>query len=94
MPEKKTKTTTKKVTEKKKAKRDMIEFFVDASQEESTVGVHFLEKLNKKGVKAKEVYNLLISWGYDDVRLEDVTKLLEIYRTKNKVKDGIAQMAY
>jgi propanediol dehydratase large subunit len=87
MPPKKT------TTEKKKARGDIFDFFVDASRQNSTVGMEFLEELNKKGMKAIDVYKLLTGWGYDDVRLEDVTKLLKIYRTKGGV-EGTFQPRY
>ena len=82
----------KKTTERKKAKRDIFDFFEDASREDSTAGMDFLEELNNKRLKARDIYNRLIEWGYDGVRPEDVTKLVNMYRTKGHVKGAIIDM--
>lgn len=75
----------KKSTKGKKAKRDIFDFIKDATKKNSAVGMNFYNEANKKGVKAKDIYQLLIGWGYD-VRLEDVTKMWKLYETNPIVK--------
>jgi hypothetical protein len=76
----------KTTTAKKKSKGNVFDFITDATKKGSTVGTQFHQVLNKKGAKAEDLYNVLIGLGYNDVRLEDVTKLLKLFRTKCEVK--------
>jgi hypothetical protein len=84
----------KKTTAKKKAKRNLFDFFRDAGREGSAVGPRFLEEIKKEGVTPKKLYNLLIHWGYEDVRLQDFTKLFNVYTSKEEVKEGVMTMGY
>jgi hypothetical protein len=83
----------KKSTKGKKAKRDIFNFIKDATKKNSAVGMKFYNEVNKKGVKAKDIYQLLIDWGYD-VRLEEVTKLWKLYKTSPIVKKYAIESAY
>jgi hypothetical protein len=90
---------TKKVTtKKKKAKRDIFDFIKDAGRQDSPVGIAFFTELKKKGVKAKDLTQLLKGWGYDAVDLkEDVTKLLSIYKARpllQEMMNAMSQRAY
>jgi hypothetical protein len=85
----------KKTTAKKKAKGNLFDFFRDASRERSAVGTRFLEEVNKKGATPKKLCDLLVHWGYEDVRLQDLTKLFNAYKAEpGHVKDGVVTMGY
>jgi len=86
--------TKKKTTARKKAKGNLFDFFKAASREGSAVGPRFLEEIKKEGMTSKKLYNLLKHWGYEDVRLEDFTKLFNVYMSKEEVKDGVMTMGY
>jgi hypothetical protein len=88
MPEK------KPTTKKQKSKRDMMDFIEDVSRDDSTVGVHFIKELNKDGVSAKDLHRLLVDWGFDGVRLKDVTLLLKIFKTKVLAKEAVLETGY
>jgi hypothetical protein len=93
MPPKRKTTVKKKVN--KKAKRNLFDFFSDASRDRSAVGTRFLEEVNKEGATARKLYNLLVQWGYEDVRLEDFTKVFNAYKAEpGHVKDGVLTMGY
>jgi hypothetical protein len=93
MPPKK-KTTLKKKAGKK-AKRDLFDFFRDASRERSAVGPRFLEEVNKEGSTPRKLCALLKHWGYEGARLEDFTKLFNAYKAEpGHVKDGVITMGY
>lgn len=83
----------KKTTKGIRTKRDMIEFFVDASKKKSNLGPDFLQEL-KNGVKAKDLHQKLVDWGYPGVRLEDVTRLLKMYRTSNNARNLVLEKGY
>jgi hypothetical protein len=78
---------------KLKAKRDLMDFIEDASRDDSTVGMHFLEELNK-GKSATELYQLLVGWGYTGVRLKELTRLVNIFYTKNRAKNTMLETGY
>ena len=85
---------TKEKTKKQKAKRNFVDFIKDASRKGSTVGMDFLNELNKKGARAKDLHQLLIGWGYDGVGLEDCTKLLSIVKSRGRIDHAALQVAY
>ncbi len=72
----------------------MMDFFKDASREHSTVGPKFLAQVNKKGLKAKELHELMVGWGYGAVSLEEVTKLLKIYKSSDRLQGFVTDTAY
>jgi hypothetical protein len=84
----------KQATKKPKAKRDLMDFIEDASRDDSTVGMHFIEELNKDGVKSKDLHQLLVGWGYDGVSLKDLTRLLKIFKTKDRAKNALLETGY
>ncbi|MFH0997209.1 MAG: hypothetical protein V1844_17195 [Pseudomonadota bacterium] len=88
MPEK------KQTTKKQKVKRDMMDFIEAASHDDSTVGMHFLDELNKDDVSAKDLHRLIVGWGFDGVRLKDLTRLLEIFKTKDRAKNAMLETGY
>jgi hypothetical protein len=81
-------------TGKPKAKKDMMDFFKDASRPRSTVGPKFLQVIGKRGLKTKDLYEQMVDWGYDGVCLEDVTKLLKIYKSSDRLKNFVTDTAY
>ena len=84
--------TKKEKTKKQKGKGDIFDFMKAASRQGSTMGMDFLEELNKKGVKAEELHNLLIGWGYE-CDPGDVTKLLNIFKTRPIVQQFFTGMS-
>jgi len=84
----------KGTTQKKKAKRDFIDFIVDASKEDRTVGDNFLIVLNKKDVKAKDLYQWLKDKGYNDVSLPGITKMFKTYKSRRRVKKSVTEQGY
>ena len=84
----------KQKTKKQKAKRDLLDLIGDACRDDSTVGMHFLEELNKTGSTARYLYNLLVDWGYDGVSLEQLTRLLKIFKTKSRAKRALLETGY
>ena len=75
-------------------KRDFVAFVLDASKEDSALGMNFISELNKEGVTAEELYKLLISWGYNDVTLDDLSKMLAIYKGSEKAKGAVLETGY
>ena len=86
--------TKKGTTKKQKTKRDFIDFIVEASKEESTVADNFLKVLNKKDVKARELYQCLIDLGYKGVSLPGVTKMFKTYKSRPRVKKSVTEQGY
>jgi len=84
MPSKKTKTE----------KRDFVAFVIDASKKGSVLGPAIIAELNKEGVKAKDLHQLLINWGYVDVHLADLTKLVNIFKGSGRIKDAMLETGY
>lgn len=82
--------TTTKTTEK----RDFVAFVSDASKEDSDLGIHFIGELNKEGVTAADLHKLLISWSYVDVGLEDLTKVLTIFKGSEKAQGVTMKTGY
>ncbi len=88
-------TTPKKVpTKKQKPKRDMMDLIADACRDDSTVGMHFLGELNKEGANAKALRQLLVDWGYEGVTTEEVSRLLEIFKTTGRAKKALLETGY
>jgi hypothetical protein len=86
---------TKKVTTKKpKAKRDFFDLIDDATRKDSTVGLRFFEALNKKGAKAKDLHQLLVDWGYDGISLEDLIRVMKIFKTRDKAQHALLDTGY
>jgi hypothetical protein len=83
----------KKSTKREKAKMDIFDFIKDATKKNSAVGMKFYNEANKKGVKEKDIHQLLIGWGYD-VPLTDVTKMWNLYKTSPIVKKYAMDAAY
>ena len=73
--------------------KDLMDFLEDASQEDSTVGLHFLSALNK-GKSANDLHQMLVGWGYNGVKLNEITRLLAIFNTKARAKDAILETGY
>ena len=84
----------KKLSTKKNTKRDMMDFIEDACRTDSTVGVRFLEELNRSGATANDLYQLLINWGYTGVRYKDVTLMLKVLNNKLIVKNAMIETGY
>jgi hypothetical protein len=82
-----------KLTKKKKAIRDLMDFIEDASRDDSTVGMHFIDELNK-GTSATDLYQILVDWGYTGVSLKELTRLVNIFNTKNRAKDALLETGY
>jgi hypothetical protein len=83
-----------KTTGTRNAKRDILAFFVDASQKNSTVGDAFLKVLQKKKLTAIDIYKFFVGEGYVDVQEEEVTNLFKVYKAKGPVKDALMSMGY
>lgn len=83
-----------KTTKAKKAKRDIFDFFTDASKRRSAIGACFLSEMNRKGVKAEDIYRLLKDWGYEGVRLEQVTTMFKLYKKKLEFKNAAMTTGY
>ena len=86
---------TKKVEPKKqKAERDVLDLIGDACRDDSTVGMHFLGELNKDGANAEELRQLLVDWGYEGVSLDQVSRLLKIFKTTSRAKKALLETGY
>jgi hypothetical protein len=72
----------------------MLDFFKDATGKHSTVGPKFLDAVNKKGLKAKDLYEQMVGWGYGGVSLEDVTRLLNLYKSSDRLQGFVEDTAY
>lgn len=83
-----------KPTKGKKAKRDIFDFFADASKKRSAIGLRFLNEMDRKGVKAEDIYNLLKDWGYEGVRLDQVTTMFKLYKKKLDFKNAAMTTGY
>jgi hypothetical protein len=81
-------------TKSKKTKRDIFDFIKDATRMDSNLGGEILADLKKRGVKIEDLHLRIVNWGYEAVSLEDVKKLVTIYRTRTRVKNAVNDYAY
>ena len=84
----------KEKTKNQKAKRDIFDFIKDATGMKSNMGEEILTDLKKRGMKIEELRLRIINWGYEAVSVEDVKKLVNIYRTRSRVKKSVNDCAY
>ncbi len=73
--------------------KDFIDFLVDASRLDRTVGDGLLNLLKKKDTKAKDLYQYLKDMNYN-VSLPGITKMFKAYKTTRRVKRAVTDQGY
>lgn len=81
-------------TKNQKTKRDIFDFIKDATRMNSNMGEEILADLKKGRVKIEDLHLRIVNWGYAAVSLEDVRKLVAIYRTRPRIKNAVNDCAY
>lgn len=85
---------TEEQSKKEMPKRDFVSFVIDASQENATLGERFIGELNREGVTANELHQVLKDWGYADVQLEEVNKLLTVFKSSERARGAVIETGY